>query len=92
MTLILKLLADQRVSPLLKLLPIGSLLYLVIPDFLPGPIDDALIIWLGNTLFVDLCPQDVVDELMTEINSTIPGQWVEPDEDEVIEGEMRDID
>ena len=51
--LILRLLADPRVSPLLKLLPIGALVYWISPiDFLPvNPIDDGLIIWLGD-LFI----------------------------------------
>jgi len=30
--LIVRLIRDRRVSPLLKLLPIGSLVYLVVPD------------------------------------------------------------
>ncbi|MGB9586345.1 MAG: hypothetical protein ACPL3P_00410 [Anaerolineales bacterium] len=71
--LILKLLADKRVNPLLKLLPIGSLVYLIVPDLAPGPIDDALVIWLGAYLFVELCPQDVVDEHLRSIQHTISG-------------------
>ena len=65
--LILRLLADSRVNPLLKLLPIGSALYLLIPDLAPGPIDDAAIIWLATYLFVELCPPDVVQEHLDEL-------------------------
>lgn len=72
--LILKLLADRRVNPLIKALPIVSLVYLVAPDLAPGPIDDAMIIWLGAYLFVELCPPDVVEEHLKAINRTIPGQ------------------
>ena len=42
--LVLRLMADRRVNPLLKLLPIGTLLYFFIPDLIIGPIDDALVI------------------------------------------------
>ena len=50
--LVLRLLADSRVNPFVKLLPIGSVVYLFFPDLLPGPVDDALIIWLATTFFV----------------------------------------
>jgi len=62
--LILRLLKDRRVNPFLKLLPIGSLVYLVVPlDIFPiNPIDDALVVWLGSYLFIELCPDDIVEE------------------------------
>lgn len=62
--LIARLMADQRVSPLLKLIPVASLVYLVVPtDLLPiVPLDDAAVLWLGSYLFVELCPQEVVKE------------------------------
>lgn len=78
--LILRLLRDRRVNPLLKILPIGTLFYFLIPDFLPGPIDDGLIMWLGGTLFVELCPPQVVQEHMDELTQVIEGEWREIDE------------
>jgi hypothetical protein len=60
--LILRLIGDPRVSPWLKLLPIGSLVYLVVPDLAIGPIDDAAVLWLGTYLFVEMCPPEIVDE------------------------------
>ncbi|MBI4927300.1 MAG: hypothetical protein HY835_06005 [Anaerolineae bacterium] len=62
--LVLRLMGDSRVNFLLKLLPIGSVVYLVIPtDILPIiPVDDAAVLWLGSYLFVEMCPQDVVQE------------------------------
>jgi hypothetical protein len=27
-----------------------------------GPIDDALVLWLGGTFFIELAPPEVVDE------------------------------
>lgn len=60
--LILRLMGDARVNPLLKGLPVLSVLYLLFPDFLPGPFDDAVVIGLGLYTFVELCPDDVVEE------------------------------
>lgn len=68
--LILRLVGDGRVNPLLKLLPIGSLVYLVVPDIAPGPIDDAAVIWLATYLFVELCPPNVVQEHLEALNAT----------------------
>ncbi|MFP3854358.1 MAG: hypothetical protein ACLFWD_08715 [Anaerolineales bacterium] len=79
--LIIRLMKDRRVNPLLKLLPVGSLLYLLIPDFAPGPIDDAAIIWIGAYLFVELCPPEIVEEHRRELDSIIEGQFREVSED-----------
>jgi hypothetical protein len=88
--LILKLLGDGRVNPLLKLLPIGSLIYLVVPDIAPGPIDDAAVIWLATYLFVELCPPDVVQEYLDELNATrkVMDNYEETSQGEVIDGEI----
>lgn len=95
--LILRLMGDSRVSPLLKVIPIASLVYLVFPDFVPGPIDDAAIIWLSTYLFVELCPPDVVQEHLNAIekivnatSQTLDGK--EPNEEfseeDILEGEI----
>lgn len=60
--LIARLMTDRRVNPFLKLLPISTLAYLAVPDLVPFVIDDALVIWLGTYLFIELCPPEVVDE------------------------------
>ena len=73
--LIIRLMGDKRVNPLIKLLPVGSLMYFVIPDLIPTPIDDALVLWLGGFLFVELCPPDIVQEHMASLNNVIPGEW-----------------
>ena len=75
--LITRLMMDSRINPLLKLLPIGALLYLVIPDAILGPIDDALVIWLGFHFFVELCPQEIVREHMDALTSTIDGSFTD---------------
>ena len=75
--LILKLMGDQRVSPWVKLIPIGALAYWISPvDLIMGipgidALDDAAVIWIGSTLFVELCPPDVVQEYMRELGSNL---------------------
>lgn len=92
--LIVRLLGDSRVSPLLKLLPLGSLVYLVVPDIAIGPIDDAAVIWLATYLFVELCPPAVVQEHLEALNATrkVMDSYQEtsrPDEQgEIIDGEI----
>ncbi len=82
--LIWRLLTDKRVHPLLKLLPIGSLVYLLAPDFLPlNPIDDAVILWLGSYLFLELCPPELVAEHRHHIDSVIEGEWHESEASQV---------
>ena len=73
--LILKLMGDRRVSPWVKLVPIGALAYLISPiDLIMGipgidALDDAAVLWIGSTLFVELCPPNVVQEHMQELDS-----------------------
>jgi hypothetical protein len=78
--LILRLMGDRRVNPLLKLLPVGTLLYLLVPDLVIGPIDDAVVIWLGSILFVELCPPEVVEEHMDSLHSVVDAEWRETGE------------
>jgi hypothetical protein len=101
--LVLRLLADPRVHPLVKLLPIGSLIYMVFPDLFPlNPVDDALVVGLGTYMFVELCPPDVVQEHKDDLKRVVPGSWKDPiddsttedvddfDESDIVEGEFRD--
>jgi len=91
--LILRLLADRRINFLLKLLPIGSLVYLLIPDLAPGPIDDAAVIWLGFYLFVELCPPEIVQEHLNAIKKQIPGELKEQiNEEDIIEADFWEED
>jgi len=89
--LIFRLMGDPRVSPLLKVIPVASLVYLVFPDLAPGPIDDAAVIWLSTYLFVELCPPDVVQEHMQAIEKVIPGMAhdaANPGDDEIKEEDI----
>jgi len=63
------LMADRRVHPLAKLIPVGVVAYIVspvnlIPDFIPvlGQLDDAAVIMLGLRLFFEVAPPEVVRE------------------------------
>ncbi len=90
--LILRLLADKRINPLLKILPIASVVYLIMPDLAPGPIDDAMIIWLGAYLFVELCPQEIVDEHLSYIHRSISGQSREKTTPDIKESDISDAE
>lgn len=83
-----QLFIDQRVPIWTKIVPLLSLAYLFWPiDLIPdaiiglGQLDDIAIIMLGLTLFVKLCPPDVVQTHSDELGYEIP-----PDED-VIDGD-----
>jgi len=96
--LILRLIKDRRVGFLIKLLPIGSFIYLIVyPDLAPGPIDDAAIIWLGLYAFVELCPPDVVEEHMTALTRKAANQEGKiytantGIDDDVIDAEFREV-
>ncbi len=75
--LVWRLMRDRRVNALLKLLPVATALYMVFPDILPGPIDDAAIILGGLWLFIELCPSEVVAEHWRDLNAVVPGIWRE---------------
>ena len=101
--LILRLIGDRRVNFLLKLLPIGALIYLVSPiDLIPGAVlpvigalDDVAVLWLGATLFVSLCPEDIVEEHTRALHKVVSSTWSDAPEqtetDEVIEVESREV-
>jgi len=59
--LVLRLIGDSRVNFFLKLIPIGALVYMVVPEAFPV-VDDALVVGIGTYLFIELCPPEVVEE------------------------------
>ena len=83
--LIIRLLKDKRVHPLIKVLPFLSLIYLIYPDFVPGPFDDAVVIGLFMQFFMSLVPDDLVDEHRFEQEAEI---LKADQEDSIIEGEF----
>ena len=83
--LIVSLMKDQRVHPLIKVLPFLSLIYLLYPDFIPGPFDDAVVIALFLRIFLALVPDEYIDE--HRFNQDI--QEPQPSSDDsIIEGEF----
>jgi uncharacterized membrane protein YkvA (DUF1232 family) len=93
--LILRLIRDKRVSFLLKLLPIGALIYLVVPlDVFPiNPIDDAMIMWLGGYLFIELCPPDVVKEHLRELRNPVSADpTVDMTPPDVVDADFKEAD
>ena len=100
--LILRLIGDRRINFFVKLLPIAAAIYVVSPvDLIPGAVipfigalDDAAVIWLGTTLFMALCPDDIVQEHTNALNNVITSTWkdaaAQEEAGEVIEAESRD--
>jgi uncharacterized membrane protein YkvA (DUF1232 family) len=101
--LILRLIGDRRVNPFLKLLPVVAAIYIISPlDLIPGAVlpiigalDDAAVFWLGTTLFVTLCPDDVVQEHSKALQNVVAATWRDvsnPDETgEIIDVESSEI-
>ena len=97
--LVLRLIGDPRVNFFVKLLPIAAAINVVSPvDLIPGAVipfigalDDAVVIWLGTTLFMALCPDDVVQEHTNALQKVVTGTWRDaPQQDEV--GEIIDAE
>jgi uncharacterized membrane protein YkvA (DUF1232 family) len=97
--LILRLMGDRRVNFFLKLLPIAAAIYVISPvDLIPGAVlpvigalDDAAVLWIGSTLFVTLCPDEIVQEHTNALQKVVAGTWRDaPQPDEV--GEIIDVE
>ena len=95
--LFLRLLIDPQVSILLKLIPLGILAYWISPlDRAIPVIDDLLLALLGITLFVLLCPPEIVARQRKTIEGVLEGRWRDAQEDEeiaeedIIDGEFRE--
>ena len=89
--LFLRLMGDNRVNPFIKLIPFVSLVYLINPFDIPGPLDDVAVAGLGIYLFIELCPQDVVQEhLRTLRNTTLDDETFSEDQGEIIDAEFHE--
>ncbi|MFN8495146.1 MAG: YkvA family protein [Caldilineaceae bacterium] len=86
-----RLLQDPRVPGLLKLfLPIAALVYLISPlDLLPGPIDDAVVLFVALRLFLQLAPAEA---LRSAQNRPSPSNQAKPDDDNTIDTTWRIVD
>ncbi|MDH5606612.1 MAG: hypothetical protein OEY93_06970 [Anaerolineae bacterium] len=90
--LVWRLWQDPRVSPLLKLLPFGSLVYFIFPFDIPGPVDDIGVVWAFTHFFIEMCPADVVAEHRAEIDKTIISHWKEEQEFEIPQEDIIDAE
>ena len=87
--LTLRLVKDSRVSFWLKLIPIFSLFYFISPvDALVGPIDDAVMIYLGMDLFIHFCPDDIVEEHKLALQ--MDAAPVRQEDEEIIDAEFKE--
>jgi len=89
--LIYRLMGDSRVNLFAKLIPIGTLVYLISPIdavSLPiiGAVDDAALLWLGSYIFTELCPPEVVAEHM----KALAGK-PDPSSDDIVDAEATEI-
>ena len=96
--LVFRLIADPRVSPWAKLVPIAGLIYWISPfDLIMGipgldAVDDVAILYFAQYMFVELCPPEVVREISKQLtsNNNIVDHIDDPDE-EIVDGEATDI-
>lgn len=90
--LIWRLMSDKRVSTILKAIPVFSLIYLINPIDIPTPLDDAAVVGLGMTMFVSLCPEQVVAEHMAALQAANPVIKRPSSDDDIVDVPYRTID
>jgi hypothetical protein len=91
--LVYRLMRDKRINFFLKFLPFIGVVYLVFPDLLPGPVDDAAIILTGSYLFVEFCPRVIVDEHLRLLRGEeTENQNSVPPTGDIIDAEFHDVD
>lgn len=93
--LIVRLMGDNRVNPFVKLIPVASLAYLFFPfdliSVVPGvsALDDLALVSLGAYMFIEFCPEDVVQEHMRKLTSNMD---TVASHDEIVDAEAIDLD
>jgi len=88
--LILRLMLDWRVNIFYKLIPIGAVIYVLVPYNIPGPFDDLAVFLFGMYIFVELCPQEIVKQHLDHIHGITDPP---PDQDDdIIDAEFRILD
>jgi len=87
--LTIKLAQDDRIDMLIRAIPILCLVYLIVPiDLLFGPIDDALVIYFGMDFFISLCPRDVVEQYLAELQGA--GKVNHAQDETIIDAEFKE--
>lgn len=88
-----RLLRDRRVNTLFKLIPIASLLYLISPlDFAIPLLDDVAVLWVGNSIFTELCPADVVEEHRAALEKGGRRAQIKIDEGDVMDADYKEME
>lgn len=91
--LIWKLWLDPRISPFLKLLPLGGIIYLISPlDMAVPVIDDVGVIWFFTYLFIELAPEEIVEEHRRSISNTYFSKWKDDNETTISEDDVQDAE
>jgi len=90
-----KLIWDDRVPLLTKLVPLMTLLYLLLPfDFIPdaflglGQVDDVVVLLIGLRMFISLCPPAVVAEYDLLTSAQDAAEPWQPSEAEIVDLEV----
>ena len=98
--LVLKLMADSRVPLYLKVIPVLSLLYVVmpidlVPDMIPilGQLDDVGVIILGIETFIRMSPARVVSEIRSQIEGSNVHDKTDSQSssDNIVDGEWKEV-
>ena len=95
--LIVRLMGDPRVSPWVKLIPIGTLIYWISPvDIIMGipgidALDDIAVIGFGTYMFFELCPPEVVREHTEKLTSNNEIIDSASEQDDIVDGEATDV-
>ncbi len=96
--LLFQLLADPRVNPWAKLVPLAGLIYWISPlDLIfgiPGvdAIDDVAVLWFSQYIFIELCPPEVVLELTNKLHSNNSAvDRNNPQPEDIIDGVVTDV-
>lgn len=85
--LVIKLIQDDRINIWLKAIPVFCLIYLIVPiDLLFGPIDDAIVLYFGMDMFINLCPKEIVNAYILNLK----GQNGNKSPEDIIDGEFKD--
>jgi len=84
---------DPRINPLLKILPLGSIIYAISPFDMAIPmIDDVGVLWFFTYLFIELSPEEIVEEHRQNIINTIQRDWKETDDVQFTEEDIQDAE
>ncbi len=90
-----KLVWDDRVPLLTKLVPLTTLLYLLLPfDFIPdaflglGQVDDVVVLLIGLRMFISLCPPAIVAEYDLPTTAQHAAESWQPSEAEIVDLEV----